>query len=76
MMEFPEGEPEGEAPQVGYCASCGVRFAWPNDNTAWPESCPRGCTPLVTTNYPPDWPMTVAEISSLIDDDLDFTVFA
>lgn len=43
---FPEGEPEGEAPEVGYCEKCGVEMAVPNDMSAWPEACPNGHSPV------------------------------
>lgn len=53
ISEFPAGEPEGEAPQVGYCATCGVKMSWPNDNFTWPDSCPEGCVPLNVQSWPP-----------------------
>lgn len=53
LIQFPPGEPEGEAPQVGYCASCGIEMSWPNDGSAWPQSCPAGCVPLYVQSWPP-----------------------
>lgn len=52
LLQFPKGEPEGEAPQVGYCMQCGEQVAWPNDGSAWPESCPYGCTPFHVQSWP------------------------
>jgi hypothetical protein len=53
LIQFPKGEPEGEMPQVGWCAICGVQMAWPNDGSAWPETCPNGCAPVSILSW--DW---------------------
>lgn len=52
--KFPSGEPQGEAPRTGYCMTCGVECAWPNDGSAWPEACPNGCAPFAVSNYLPE----------------------
>ena len=52
LLQFPKGEPEGEAPQVGYCMHCGTQVSWPNDGSAWPDSCPQGCVPFSVQSWP------------------------
>lgn len=52
---FPAGEPDGEKPMTGYCTTCGSECSWPNDMSAWPESCPRGCTPFSVQDKPLDY---------------------
>lgn len=56
---FPAGEPDGEKPMTGYCAGCGCECSWPGDLSAWPESCPQGCTPFVVQTMPPSYTVWV-----------------
>jgi hypothetical protein len=54
VVQFPQGEPEGEAPGVGYCMSCGTEVSYPNDLSGWPESCPQGCAPFSVQSWKPN----------------------
>lgn len=51
LIQFPQGEPEGERPEFGYCCGCGVRMLYPNHD-AWPERCENGCSPVVISTVP------------------------
>jgi hypothetical protein len=58
LIQFPERKPPVFTPPPrGYCCSCGVECDWPS-STAWPDTCPNGCTPFAVTSWPPSRDVT------------------